>query len=101
MARTATRADEPKADPKLPSTKIFHDYKTSYIWCVTGTPCSTSLQGLATQARILGQWNSGLKLSRLVDRPMPNHDPPDLTDVRRGALSNDCLLYTSPSPRDS
>ena len=43
-------------------SKIFNTYQPSFIWCVTGTPASTSLMNLEKQARILGHWNEGLCL---------------------------------------
>ena len=70
---------EPKADPKLPQGRVFK-YAASYIWCVTGTPFSTSLNGMATQASFLGHWGGGLNLSTLAFAPTPTHDPPHSYD---------------------
>ena len=53
---------EQRDDLKSPSGKIFHTYRPGFIWCVTGTPASTSLMNLEKQARILGHWNEGLCL---------------------------------------
>ena len=57
---------EHKADPKLPPGKIMNDYKPRFIWCVTGTPFTTTLSGLQQQATFLGQWDGGLKLRELA-----------------------------------
>ena len=47
---------EPKSDPKLPTTKIHKDYsRLQFVWCVTGTPMSSSLTQLESQARMLGR----------------------------------------------
>ena len=40
---------EHKAEPKLPPGKILKGYEPRFIWCVTGTPFSTSLEGLKMQ----------------------------------------------------
>ena len=62
---------EPKSEPKLPSTQVFEKYAKfiEYIWCVTGTPMSTSLEQLEWQARMLGHWEYGLCLYRAVRAP--------------------------------
>ena len=64
---------EKGSDPKLPATKTMgtfcsNGYLPRFIWCVTGTPFSNSLDQLETQARMLGHWNHGLRLKGLVSR---------------------------------
>ena len=57
---------EKGAEPKMPTTKVFTQWRAKFVWCVTGTPFSTQLVQLETQARILGQWEGGFKLSTIL-----------------------------------
>ena len=64
-----------KSQPKLPPNKVFGFYKPLYSWCVTGTPFSNSLEQLEIQARMIGQWEGGVELCRVL-HPPPKHEPP-------------------------
>ena len=65
MRRWIETLADAQAEPKMPTTKIFGQWRAKFVWCVTGTPFATQLAQLETQARILGQWEGGLHLSRI------------------------------------
>lgn len=84
---------EPKAEPKQPVQKIHKLYThLDYVWCVTGTPMSNSLQQLETQARMIGQWDSGLVLSSLLCASPASYHPPHPSYDSHKARSNEQIV---------
>jgi hypothetical protein len=40
------------------------DVRSSFLWCVTGTPLSSAIKDLSGCATLLGHWNHGLRIDR-------------------------------------